>query len=64
MRDVRLQINKNAERFEAVFGSCQLSKHLVRYEMKGFVGVTDNDWSGNGLRRKAYGSGHQEARDR
>ena len=29
--------------------------------MKGFCGVTENEWSKDGLRLKDHGSGHKEA---
>jgi hypothetical protein len=29
--------------------------------MKGFVGVTDNEWCRNGIRRRAYGARREEA---
>jgi len=44
MRGVHLQINKNVERVESMFDFWDVSKRSWKYEMNGFVGVTDNDW--------------------
>ena len=61
-------------KFKSALDSCELNERSGKYAMKGFVGVTDNDWfayvtllkqdwpKAQGLRLKAFRSNWPKAR--